>query len=124
MNNILTIKTMEEILREINKTSKIDASAIASRDGLLLCSIQCEPNKAEALAALLAAMVGSAEAAVAGLGKGVLESIIVESIDGKLIGTGAGPKALITVITGPDVSPGLILIEMKKASEKIKKVLG
>jgi predicted regulator of Ras-like GTPase activity (Roadblock/LC7/MglB family) len=47
----------------------------------------------------------------------------VESRRGRIIGTGAGPKALLLVMTKPDASLGLVLLEMTKASERIKEIL-
>ena len=124
MNEIQTIEMMERILKEINKTGGIEASAIASRDGLLICSTLSDQNQAETLVAMSATMIGAAETASTELGKGIPERTIVESKNGKIIGTGAGPKALLLVMTRPDANLGLVLFEMKKASEKIRQILG
>lgn len=124
MNEIRTIEMMEGILKEINETGGIEASAIASRDGLLICSTLGDKRRAEVLVAMSATMIGAAETAAIELGKGIPEVTIVESKNGKIIGTGAGPKALLLVMTRPDAELGLVLIEMKKASEKIKGIMG
>jgi predicted regulator of Ras-like GTPase activity (Roadblock/LC7/MglB family) len=124
MNEIRTIEMMEGILEEINETGGIEASAIASRDGLLICSTLKDQKHAEVLVAMSATMIGAAETAAIELGKGIPDVTIVESKNGKIIGTGAGPKALLLVMTRPDASLGLVLIEMKKASEKIKEIMG
>jgi predicted regulator of Ras-like GTPase activity (Roadblock/LC7/MglB family) len=65
-------------------------------------------------------MLGAAETATTELGKGIPERVIVESEHGKLIATGAGPKALLIVLTTPDAGLGLILLELEKASKIIK----
>jgi predicted regulator of Ras-like GTPase activity (Roadblock/LC7/MglB family) len=124
MKEIPTIEMMEQILKEINKTGGIDASAIASRDGLLICSSLSKQQQAETLVAMSATMIGAAEAAAYELGKGIPDNIVVESKNGKLIVIGAGPKALLLVMARPDTSLGLVLIQMKKASEKTIQVLG
>jgi len=124
MNEIRTIEMMEDILKRINETGDIEASAIASRDGLLICSTLKDQKRAEVLVAMSATMIGAAETAAIELGKGIPEVTIVESKNGKIIGTGAGPKALLLVMTRPDAGLGLVLIEMKKASEKIKEIMG
>jgi len=74
--------------------------------------------------AMSATMMGAAETVSTELEMGIPDKMIIESKNGKIIGTGAGPKALLFVMTSPDASLGLVLIEMKKASEKIKQVLG
>lgn len=123
MNEIRTIEVMESTLKQINKIGGIESSAIASRDGLLICSTLRNQKRAEVLVAMSATMVGAAEAASNELGKGIPERTIVESKNGKIIGSGAGPKAILMVMTIPSPNLGLVLIEMKKASEKIKQIL-
>ena len=124
MKEIPTIEMMEQILKEINKTGGIDASAIASKDGLLICSSLSEQQKAETLVAMSATMIGAAEAAAYELGKSIPDNIVVESKNGILIVIGAGPKAFLLVMARADASLGLVLVQLKKASEKIIQVLG
>ncbi|CAG0966626.1 MAG: Roadblock/LC7 domain protein [Candidatus Methanoperedens nitroreducens] len=123
INKIRTIQMMESTLKEINKIGGIESSAIASRDGLLICSTLRDQKRAEVLVAMSATMVGAAEAASNELGNGIPETTIVESKNGKIIGYGAGPKAILLVMTRPETNLGWVLVEMKKASEKIKQVL-
>ncbi len=119
-----TIEELEEILRNLKKTGGVEASAIASRDGLLIASTISGKQHAETFAAMSATMLGAAETASAELGKGIPDRVIIESKYGKIIATGAGPKALLIVMTEPKAGLGLILIETEKASEKIKHILG
>ena len=123
-DRIQTIGMMEIIVKEINEAGGIEASAIASRDGLLICTTLSDQKQAEIFVAMSATMIGAAETAALELGKGIPDMTIVESQSGKIIGIGAGPKALLLVMTRPDASLGLVIIEMKKASEKIKRILG
>ncbi len=118
-----TIEMLEKILKDINTIGGVEASAVASRDGLLICSTIPKKQHAETFVAMSATMIGAAETATTELGKGIPDRIIVESKNGRIIGTGAGPKALLLVMTKPAVSLGLILIEMTKASGQIKKLL-
>ncbi len=119
-----TIETLEKILKDINNIGGVEASAVASRDGLLICSTISKKQHAETFVAMSATMIGAAEAATTEFGKGIPDRIIVESKTGRIIGTGAGQKALLLVMTKPDAGLGLVLIEMTKASEQIKQVLG
>jgi len=115
---------LEETLNNLKNIGGIEASVVASRDGLLIHSTISRKLHAETFAAMSATMLGAAETATTELGKGIPERIIVESDDGKIIATGAGTKAILLVMTEPDASLGLILIEIAKASEKVKQVLG
>lgn len=118
-----TIEMLEKVLKEINNIGGVETSAVASRDGLLICSTIPRKQHAETFVAMSATMIGAAETATTELGKGIPERIIVETKTGKIIGTGAGTKALLLVMTKPDANLGLILIEMKKASDQIKNIL-
>jgi predicted regulator of Ras-like GTPase activity (Roadblock/LC7/MglB family) len=124
MNEIPTLEMLEVILKEINKAGGIEASAIASRDGLLIFSTLSGQGLAERFVAMSAAMMGAAETAAIELGMGIPDKMIIESKKGKIIGVGAGPKAFLLVMSRPDANLGLVLIEMKNASEKIKNILG
>jgi len=119
-----TTELLEKILNDLKNIGGIEASAVASRDGLLIYSTVSKKLHAETFAAMSATMLGAAETATTELGKGIPQRIIVESENGKLIATGAGQKALLVVMTEPDAALGLILIEVTKASEKIREVLG
>ncbi len=119
-----TTEMLEKILKNINNIGGVEASAIASRDGLLMSSTMTQKHHAETFAAMCATMIGAAETATTELGKGVPDRIIVESKNGKIIGTGAGGKALLLVMTQPDATLGLVLMEMTKAAEQIKEILG
>ncbi len=115
---------LEKIVKDLKLLGGIEASVVASRDGLLIYSDTEKKHNAETFAAMSATMLGAAETATIELRKGIPERIIVESTDGKIIAIGAGPKALLIVLTQPEASLGLILTEVTKTSEKIKEVMG
>ena len=119
----MTIPEMlDKVLLGLINTGEIESSVIASRDGLLMASHM--PNgDAEVFAAMSATMLGAAETASTELEKGVPDRLIVESIDGELIAVGAGSKSLVVALTPPDAGLGLVLVELDKAAEKIKKIL-
>ncbi len=118
-----TLEALEKVLTDLKKVGGVEASAAASRDGLLMKAIMPTGQHAETFAAMSATMLGAAETATTELGKGIPERVIVESEHGKLIATGAGPKALLIVLTTPDAGLGLILLELEKASKIIKGLL-
>ena len=115
---------LEKILNDLKLLGGIETSVVASRDGLLIYSNAVLKEHGQTFAAMSATMLGAAETATLELRKGIPERIIVESDKGKIIATGAGPKALLVVLTEPNASLGLILVEVAKASEKIRELLG
>jgi len=114
------IKTIEKVLRDLNKTQGIEMSALLSRDGLLISSTM--ERNAETFAAMSAAMFGAAVIAAEEFGKGYPDRMIVETKNGKLIASGAGPKAMIVVMAINDSTLGQILMDLSKASDRIKEV--
>ncbi|UZE92569.1 MAG: roadblock/LC7 domain-containing protein [Methanosarcinales archaeon] len=118
-----TIADLEKVLTDLRRTGDIEASAIVSRDGLLMASDIPESVHAETFAAMSATMLGAAETAVAELKKGIPDRLIIESKKGKVITTGAGPKVLLVVLTSPEAGLGLILVEMERATDKLKGML-
>ena len=114
---------LNKILLDLKQMGGINASSIASRDGLLVVSDMESESHAETFAAMSATMLGAAENATTELGKGIPDRVIVESDHGKLVAMGAGPKALLVILTEPDAGLGLILVELEKSVEKIKKIM-
>ncbi|NJD76890.1 MAG: hypothetical protein FIB08_07330 [Candidatus Methanoperedens sp.] len=119
-----TVEVLEKIMSDLKHTGGIEASAIASRDGLLIYSNVPQKQNTEIFCAMSATMLGAGETATAELGKGIPDRVIVESKHAKIIATGAGPKAILVVMTTPDAVLGLILVEVAKAAEKINQALG
>ncbi len=119
-----TVKEMlEKLLGDLKRVGNIEASAVVSRDGLLMTSDISSGVHAETFAAMNATMMGAAETAVSELNKGIPDRVIIESKEAKVIVTGAGPKALLVVMSRPEAGLGLILVEMEKISEKLEGVL-
>lgn len=114
---------LEDTLAGLKRIGDVEASAIVSRDGLLMASNIPQSVMAETFAAMSATMLGAAETAVSELKRGVVERVIAESKDTKIITMGAGPKALIVIMATPAASLGIILVEMGKASDRIKELL-
>ncbi len=120
-----TITSMlEKILSDLQSVGGIELSAIVSKQGLLMVSKQTTTGlNSEAFAALTATLYMSAESTTMRLSSQKPKSIIVETEDKHLITYTAGPDALIVVLVGNEGYIGLILNELKKATEKVKKLI-
>jgi len=118
-----TAELLEKMLTDLKRTRAVQSSAIVSREGLLMASDISGGVRAETFAAMSAAMLGAAESTTSELERGAPEQIIVKLKEAELIIMGAGPEALLTVVTNPGARLGLLLIEMKKAAGKIRELL-
>ncbi|MDI6902430.1 MAG: roadblock/LC7 domain-containing protein [Methanocellales archaeon] len=133
-----TKEMLEKVLDDLKEAVEVEASAIISREGLLMASdlswhltyltisregLLMASDISGLFAAMSATMLGAAETATAELWKGISSQIIVELKKGKVIAYGAGPKAILVTITPPKAELSPILVEMEKAADKIKGLL-
>src|SRR4030067_2391187 len=104
-----TSEVLEKILEDLKLPGGIEASLVASRDGLLIFSNTDLKDHAQTFAAMSATMLGAAETATLELRQGIPERIKVESDKGKIIATGAGRKGLLVDLAEPNARLRLIL---------------
>lgn len=115
---------LEKILSDLQAVGGIELSAIVSKQGLLMVTKETTTGlNSEAFAALTATLYMSAESTTTRLSNQKPKSIIVETDDKHLITYAAGSDALIVVLVGTEGYLGLILNEIKKAAEKVKKLI-
>ncbi|MBD3249306.1 roadblock/LC7 domain-containing protein [Candidatus Woesearchaeota archaeon] len=114
-------KKLSTVLQKLTSTGDIDGAVVITRDGLLVASELTESIDSDTLAAMAATMTGAAETAIQELKKSSPDRVIVESKNTKMITVGAGDDAILVCIMKPSAKLGIILLEMKKAAEKIEK---
>jgi len=115
---------LEKILEDILSVGGVELCAIVSKQGLLMVSREAGQGlDSEAFAALTATLFMSAESTTMRLSKQKPKSIIVETNDKQLITYEAGPNALIVVLVSNLGFIGLILNELKKASENTRNII-
>lgn len=117
------VDMIDKLLTDLKNIGGVVACAAASRDGLLIRAVMHKEQFVESLAAMSATILGAAETATTHVEMGVPTRIIVESDHGKLVIIGAGPKALLILLANPNLSLGLILLELEKSAEKLKEIL-
>lgn len=120
----MTLKDdLEAVLTDLDSVGNIKLSAIISRQGLLMVSKASQGSDSEAFAALTATLHMSAESTTKRLSEEKPKSIVVETEEHNLITYSAGQNALIVVLASNEGFLGLILTELKKAAEKVKKMV-
>jgi uncharacterized protein len=118
---MLTRDMVEPILQEIKKLEGVDATAVVSRDGILVGAEIPPEVHGETFAIMSATMLGAAITANSELNKNMPSKVIVESDDGFTIVAGAGINSILVVSAkGTDKSKLLKITEA--AIEKIKKL--
>ncbi|MEM0437733.1 MAG: roadblock/LC7 domain-containing protein [Candidatus Micrarchaeia archaeon] len=114
---------LEAVLADLRKVGDVDATAIVRRDGLMVASDMPNYVDARTIAAMTAALVGTAETSSGELKLGTFGQVIVESGEGKLVATGAGDLAIIACLVSKNANLGLVLLSMDKASKKVAQII-
>ncbi|MDI6888398.1 MAG: roadblock/LC7 domain-containing protein [Methanocellales archaeon] len=116
-----TMETFEDALADLKAMKGIRASAIITRDGLLVTGNVPPEMHVESFAAMAATMSSAAEVSMSELGQGIPKHVIAKSDDARIITMGAGLKTLLVVIADPATKLDPIIGKMKEAADKIKK---
>ena len=122
----VTISEMlDNILYEIGSIGGIQASVLVSNDGLMMASDNTSSGvDDDIIGALVAMLIRSAAHVSKELFKGGLDYLLLHTECGEIIIMKAGSNAILTVLTDSSENIGLTIIEMKKASENVKNILG
>ncbi len=111
------------ILGSLESLSDIQAAGIVRRDGLMIASSLPKEMDARTIAAMTAAIVGTAETCTAELHLGRFLQVIIEAEKGKLIATGAGGEAILFCLVSASGNLGLVLLEMGRAAQQVSSQL-
>ena len=96
---MLTRDKVDPILNELKSGGKVDATAVVSRDGILISADIPPEVHGETFAIMSATMLGAAITANSELNKNMPNRVVVQSDDGHTIIVGAGINSLLVVST-------------------------
>lgn len=108
---------------ELSHVTDIKAAAVVRRDGLVVTHTLPEGVDPRIVAAMTAAIVGTAEMATVQLAQGRFVRAIVESDNGKLLSLGAGDEALLVALVYDDANLGLVLMALERAAKQVEDIL-
>lgn len=115
---------MRSILSELNgKYPQIDASAIISKDGLVIESAPQQPFNEDRIAGLSAALYSVGSQSSQELTGGNLDHLILQGSEGYLLITEIGKEAMLTIISKNLAESEFLFEELKQASKKISPFL-
>jgi predicted regulator of Ras-like GTPase activity (Roadblock/LC7/MglB family) len=115
---------IELVLDELRKTGDIEASAVVRRDGLMISSDLPARVESRTVAAMTAALVGTAETTSSELKRGAFQEVVVDSEKGKIVAIGAGRMALLVSLMRSEGNLGFVLLSMERAAKSIESILG
>jgi len=115
---------LNSILSDLNgSTADIEASAVLSRDGLIMAALLPASMDEDRVGAMSAAMLSLGDRTAQELARGDLEQVLIKGDDGYILMTHAGGEAVVTVLAKPNARLGLIFLDVKRAAESISKIL-
>ncbi len=113
---------LKPALRSLRSSCGSMASAVISRDGLVIAADMPEGVSMETLAIMCATLLGAASTANTELHVGTPQHVIVESEEAKMVVVGAGRKALIVAVIGKKADAALATKKLDEMAETIKMI--
>lgn len=115
---------MVECLRDLQASSPdIEASAIVSFDGLSIASALPHEVEEDRVSAMSAAMLSLGEQIASELGRGNLRQVYIKGEHGYVILMSVGVEAVLTALVREQAKLGLILLDMRRATETLEGLL-
>ena len=115
----VTRKKLEELLEDLEKRSDITASALVTRDGLVMASALPKDVDEDAISAMAGMMLGLGNRVGTVLKRGSVEQVIINGRDGFAILTDCG-QAVLIALAPSEAKLGILLYEMKETANMIK----
>jgi predicted regulator of Ras-like GTPase activity (Roadblock/LC7/MglB family) len=113
---------LKPALRALRQSCGATASAVISRDGLVIAADVPEGISMETFAIMCATLLGAASTANSELRAGTPLHVFVESEEAKMVVVGAGRKALIVAVIGKNADQNLALKKLDELAETIKMI--
>jgi hypothetical protein len=113
---------LKPALRSLRQSCGAVASAVISRDGLVIAADLPEGVSMETFAIMCATLIGAASTAHSELRIGTPLHVVVESEDAKMVLVGAGRKALIVTVIGKKSDANVALKKLEELAETIRMI--
>lgn len=102
----------------------VESSAVVSEDGLIIASSLTQGIEEQQVAAMSAALLSMGARTARELRRGSLEQLFVKGDTGYAVIMSAGPYAVLLALARKEAKLGLIFLDVARAAEEVKKILG
>lgn len=120
----INVAKLESILQNlVTSTSDVQGAALVSPDGLPLASTLPSGMDEERVSAMSAAMLSLGERIGNELARGTIDRLYVEGDKGYGILTSCGEEAVLLVLADKKAKQGILMLEIKRVAEDLKKAL-
>ncbi len=104
--------------------SEVEASAVVSRDGLMMASLMSPNADKDRFGAMCASLLALADRAGKEVDRGILRQVILDGTRGPLLLTQAGDHAVLAVAATPKINLGRLILEVRKVAAELELMLG
>ena len=105
------------------KDPEIEGSVLLRSDGLILATALAEGIDRDLVAAMSASLLNVSSRVLEELNRGKVENVIVRGENGVVMVISVMPEIVLAAIAKKDANLGLMLVEMRRAAEKIRNIL-
>ena len=111
---------IERILQELQaRIPDLEGLAVVSKEGLSIASKLFTTVDEDRIGAMTAASLSLSDRIVLELERGIMDQVIITGTDGLVIIRDAGEHAVLVGIAKPNAKLGLVLLDIKRAAEKL-----
>lgn len=111
---------LKPALRALRQSCGAIASAVISRDGLVIAADVPDGVSVETFAIMCATLMGAASTANSELRVGTPLHVMVESEEAKMVVVGAGRKAIIVAVIGRKGDPSVAVKKLDELADTLK----
>jgi predicted regulator of Ras-like GTPase activity (Roadblock/LC7/MglB family) len=111
--------SIRDLVGAIRQREGVEAAVILGRDGLLIDSQVVPGLDAEALAALIPAIIGPADDLGTAAGRGALTTAVLEHENGLAVVSVLSADAVLFVLVRPEANVGQLLFELRRNRQQI-----
>lgn len=115
---------LNEILQDLERRTEIRASAVVSRDGLMMASALPKDVDEDAISAMSAGILSIGTRVGQVLKQGGVEEVTIKGEKGYTVTMGCGPGAVLIATAPADAKLGMIYFEMKNSVKEVAEHLG
>ncbi|NVM29229.1 MAG: hypothetical protein HWN65_10360 [Candidatus Helarchaeota archaeon] len=118
-----TMEKFTAILQDLKKTIKSSVELLATVDGVPILSPGLENIDPSLWGTIISFLLAGGLNSSTGVNNGNLKEVIINAEQGTIIASQVTDKTIIAAVVGPDTSPGLAGLALKKAKDKIIEIL-
>jgi predicted regulator of Ras-like GTPase activity (Roadblock/LC7/MglB family) len=114
---------IDDAIAEATRAARIQHIVISRADGLIISHSLSDADMAKRLAAMSAAIVGTARMATSDLGQGFCREASVRADKGRLVCLQAGDQAIVAGLGPKDANVGLLLLVLTRLAQKVEEII-